>query len=543
MTAQPILLTGETTGQTWIGSAVSYDVDGIRAKLRDLAHAVHIVQQGNQVGVARGGQLHPTVVPGGLPVMASAPPLDPSQLGDLAFQDAHGLRYSYMAGAMAGGIASEDLVIALGRAGLLASFGAAGLVPARVEEAINRIQAALPEGPYAFNLIHSPNEAALEKGAVQLYLDYGVQTVEASAYLDLTPYVVWYRAAGLSRNPDGTVHIGNRVIAKLSRREVASLFLRPAPERLLTPLVEQGLITEDQAKMAETVPMADDITTEADSGGHTDNRPLVALLPSILALRDEIQAEHGYPVPVRVGAGGGIGTPSAALAAFMLGAAYVVTGSINQATLEAGSSMHTKKALSQADMADVAMAPSADMFEMGVKVQVLKRGTMYAMRAQKLYDLYSEYDSLEAIPPKELERLEKTVFRRPVDDIWQGTIDYFMQRDPAVIERAKDNPRRKMALVFRWYLGLSSRWSNSGEAGREMDYQVWCGPAMGAFNAWAQGTYLEDFQARHVADVAEHIMQGAAFLYRMQALHMMGVHFPPTYAAYRPEGPLHPANS
>ena len=34
--------------------------------------------------------------------------------------------------------------------------------------------------------------------------------------------------------------------------------------------------------------MADDITAEADSGGHTDNRPFVALLPTILALRDEI---------------------------------------------------------------------------------------------------------------------------------------------------------------------------------------------------------------------------------------------------------------
>ena len=34
------------------------------------------------------------------------------------------------------------------------------------------------------------------------------------------------------------------------------------------------------------------------------------------------------------------------------------------------------------------MAPAADMFEMGVKLQVLKRGTMFPMRAQKLYELY-----------------------------------------------------------------------------------------------------------------------------------------------------------
>ena len=34
---------------------------------------------------------------------------------------------------MANGIASEQLVIALGQQGILASFGAAGLVPSRIE--------------------------------------------------------------------------------------------------------------------------------------------------------------------------------------------------------------------------------------------------------------------------------------------------------------------------------------------------------------------------------------------------------------------------
>ncbi|MFW5771776.1 MAG: PfaD family polyunsaturated fatty acid/polyketide biosynthesis protein [Phototrophicaceae bacterium] len=538
MDSQRVLTRGHSTGQTWNGSDVSYDESDMLAKLQDLTHSVYVVQEGNHVGVARNGQLHPGAVPGGLPVLAASPALTPALLGDASFQHDHRVRYSYSAGAMAGGIASEDLVIALGRQRLLGSFGAAGLIPSRVEEAINRIQVALPEGPYAFNLIHSPSEVALERGAVQLYLEYGVRTVEASAFLDLTPYVVWYRAAGLSRRPDGSVSIGNRIIAKLSRREVAALFMRPAPERLLTPLVQQGLITAEQADMAQTVPMADDITCEADSGGHTDNRPLVALLPSIIALRDEIQAEYNYPTPVRVGAGGGIGTPAAALACFMMGAAYIVTGSINQSTMEAGSSLHTKKVLAEADMADVAMAPAADMFEMGVTVQVLKRGTMFPMRAQKLYEYYSEYGSIDEIPPKERERLEKTVFKRPLEDIWADTVAYFNERDPEQIRRAEANPKRKMALIFRWYLGLSSRWSNRGEAGRELDYQIWCGPSMGAFNAWVKDTYLEDYQNRHVADVAEHIMHGAAYLYRIQTLKMAGVEFPATFNAYQPKAPL-----
>jgi PfaD family protein len=348
---------------------------------------------------------------------------------------------------------------------------------------------------------------------------------------------VRYRAAGLSRNAQSGIEIENKIIAKLSRREVAEKFMSPAPERILRQLRDQGLITAEQAELAAQVPVADDITVESDSGGHTDNRPLVGLLPSILALRDEIQEQYDYPTPIRVGAAGGISTPSAALGAFMMGAAYVVSGSVNQGCLEAGASPHTKKLLAEADMADVIMAPAADMFEMGVKVQVLKRGTLFAMRAQKLYDLYQQYESVEAIPAAERERVEKQIFRRGIDEVWADTMQFFTERDPEQITRANNNPKRKMALIFRWYLGLSSRWSNVGEQGREVDYQIWCGPSMGAFNSWVRGSYLEKPENRRVADVAHHIMTGAAYLYRVQSLKMQGAALPTSYLQYRPEPP------
>jgi NAD(P)H-dependent flavin oxidoreductase YrpB (nitropropane dioxygenase family) len=41
--------------------------------------------------------------------------------------------------------------------------------------------------------------------------------------------------------------------------------------------------------------------------------------------------------------------------------------------VEAGTSDTVRQMLAEAEQADVAMAPSADMFELGVKVQVLKR--------------------------------------------------------------------------------------------------------------------------------------------------------------------------
>lgn len=83
-----------------------------------------------------------------------------------------------------------------------------------------------------------------------------------------------------------------------------------------------------------------------------------------------------------------------------------------------------------------------------------------------------------------------------------------------------------MALIFRWYLGLSSRWSNSGEAGREMDYQIWAGPALGAFNEWAKGSYLDDYTQRNAVDLAKHLMHGAAYQARVNLLTAQGVALP-----------------
>jgi PfaD family protein len=444
------------------------------------------------------------------------------------------VKYAYAAGAMAHGIASEELVIALGKESILSSFGAGGLSPTRVESAINRIQQALPQGPYAFNLLHSPSEPAIERRVVDLYLKHQVRTIEASAFLDLTENIVYYRAAGLSLNSANQIVINNKVIAKISRREVATKFLQPAPIKILKQLVEQGLISELQANLAEKVPMADDITVEADSGGHTDNRPLVCLLSSILELRDYIQSKYGYEQPVRIGAAGGIATPQSALAAFMMGAAYIVTGSINQSCIEAGTSEHTKQLLAQAEMADVMMAPAADMFEMGVKVQVLKRGTFFPLRAQKLFDLYKSYESIAEIPLAEREKLEKQVFQKSLEAVWQETVAYLSQRNPVKLAQAINNPKLQMALIFRWYLGLSSRWSNSGEKGREMDYQIWCGPGMGSFNDWVRGSYLAAPNNRQVVDVAHHMMTGAAFLYRIQSLKFQGLQMPDEYSQYSP---------
>ena len=228
-------------------------------------------QPAPRLGVGFGGHVSPAPVDGGHPSTPLLPALHAERLGDRGFCEEHGARYAYVAGSMATGIASVDLVTAAARHGLLAYFGAGGLrfeqVQAGVEQ-IFRNRADRPGAPWGVNLIHSPDQPGLEDALVDFYLARGVTRIEASAFMDLAPSVGRYASTGLRCDPYGRIVRPNRVMAKISRPEVARHFLRPPPAALLGALVAAGALTQDEARRA-LLPVADDVTCEADSGGHT----------------------------------------------------------------------------------------------------------------------------------------------------------------------------------------------------------------------------------------------------------------------------------
>ena len=461
----------------------------------------------------------------GLPLPAA----DPARLGGGAFTAAHGLRLPVLSGAMAGGIGSVDILVEMAAAGMMGSFGAGGLPLTEIGRALADAAARLPPGaPACWNLLHSPAEPGLEDATVDLYLSHGVTRVEASAFMALTPALVRFRLRG-ARVVDGRAEARHRIIAKVSRPETAEAFLRPAPAALLAELVAAGALSPAEAAAGALLPVADDITVEADSGGHTDRRPLVVVLPALLRLRDRIAAAEGYAargcVP-RVGAAGGLGDPASVYAAFALGAAYVVTGSVNQACAESGTSPLVRDMLAAAKVTDCVSGPAPDMFEIGAQVQVLGAGTLYAQRAGRLYELYRRVAGLHDIPADERAKIEKTIFQRPLDDVWADTRAFWAQRDPRELARAEADPRHQMALTFRWYLGLSSRWARAGDASRQRDFQIWCGPAMGLFNDWTRGTPWAAPAARRVAAVNRALVTGAALLQRVDAAAALGATLP-----------------
>lgn len=519
-------------------TAPAFDGEGLVAALQQIREPLHVVRDPHtgRRGVGSGGQL--VAEQNGAaawPLVASLPAIYPEWLGDRSFCEVHGARFPYVAGAMANGIASVELVTAMASAGFVSFFGAAGLGLPRITASVDALMAALgPDAPWGSNLIHAPHEPALEAATADLYIQRGVRRVSAAAYMALTPHIVRVAASGLRRDASGRVLRRHRVFAKVSRPEVARRFMEPAPAAILDGLVAQGLLTADEAAIAATVPVAEDYIVESDSGGHTDNRPLTALFPTMVALRDEVVAARGYTEPLRLGAAGGLGTPAAVAAAFGLGAAFVLTGSVNQGAVESGLHELGRQMLAGAGVADVIMAPAADMFELGVEVQVLQRGTMFAVRGKRLYELYRAHDSLDELSAADVAWLEKDIFRKPLAEAWDDTRTYWEQREPAQATKAATDPHHQMALLFRAYLGQASRWAIQGLGDRRADYQIWCGPAMGAFNRWVEGSYLQPPEARSAVQIALNLMEGATVVTRAQQLRTAGVPVPGAAFDFRP---------
>lgn len=425
-------------------------------------------------------------------------------LGDEDFKREYNLKYAYLTGSMYRGVASEELVVRIGKAGLMGFFGTGGLSMSQIEEAIQNIKKGLDSGQsFGMNLIHNPSHPQIEENTIDLFIKHNVRNIEASAFMGITPSLVRYRLQGLSQDANGSTIITNRIMAKVSRPEVAEAFLSPAPERIVEKMVKDNEISRVEADMLKKVSLADDICVEADSGGHTDNGVAYVLMPAMLQLRDEMMKKYNYLKKIRVGAAGGIGTPEAAAAAFILGADFILTGSINQCTVEAGTSDAVKDMLQQINVQDTEYAPSGDMFEMGAKVQVLKRGVFFPARANKLHDLYRQYNSLDEIDEKTKKLLQERYFKRTFGAVFEEVKSHYPVQE---IEKAERSPKYKMALVFKWYFAHSSRLALSGTPGLEVDYQIPCGPALGAFNQWVKGTAMENWRNRHVDEIAEKLM-------------------------------------
>jgi trans-AT polyketide synthase/acyltransferase/oxidoreductase domain-containing protein len=291
--------------------------------------------------------------------------------------------------------------------------------------------------------------------------------------------------------------------------------MQPAPAPIVKRLVEDGALTPREAEAARHLPVSQDVCVESDSAGHSDGGVALTQVPVMTRLRDEAMARYRYRDRIRIGASGGLGVPEAVAAAFILGAEFIVTGSVNQCSPEAGTSAPVKDLLAQLDVQDTGYAPAGDMFELGARVQVVRKGTLFAARANNLYQLYRQHESLEAIDRRTRHTIEAAWFHRSFDEVWRDARAHHARTGrPGDVERAERSPKQRMALVFRWYFARSIRAALDGDLAERVNFQVHCGPAMGAFNRFARGGDLQDWRDRHVDAIADRLMHGAASVLR-----------------------------
>ena len=213
-------------------------------------------------------------VVGEWPGSAFVPACRLEDLGDASFRADHRLRYAYVAGAMANGIGSVEIVEAMSRAGMLGFFGAAGLPLARIEAAIDRLARSLGDAPHGFNLIHSPTEPDLENGR-RRSLPAPRRPARRGVGLPRPDAAASSATARTASTPTPPA-ASSRPTAS-SPRCRASRWRRSSSPRRRSGCCKSwcatGDLTAEQARLAARIPMAQDLTAEADSGGHTDNRP------------------------------------------------------------------------------------------------------------------------------------------------------------------------------------------------------------------------------------------------------------------------------
>ncbi len=178
---------------------------------------------------------------------------------------------------MARAIASKELVVRLGRAGMMGFLGTAGLAPGEIRDSLRFIQSELAHGEaYGMNLICNLERPETELDMVSICLsrftrvELGLHGDNARTGLVPARRTQAGRPGKIVRDP--------QVMAKLSLTEVAETFYESGSRADCFSIAGKQVGYAEQADLAREVPMSFDIYVEADLGGHTDRGIATVLL-------------------------------------------------------------------------------------------------------------------------------------------------------------------------------------------------------------------------------------------------------------------------
>ena len=298
--------------------APSFDAQALSAAVGRIREPLHLVRGGARgpLGVAFGGELESGR--GGFEWVGRLPALYPEWLGDRAFCEAHGVRFPVRR-RRDGQRHRHD---AHGRSrwpapACSASSAPAGLVPAGSRRPSTSCRRALGRDGRRLGLQPDPLARTSRRSRTRVAdllpaprraprLGLGLHGPDAGGRA--------LRATGLPRRRRDGRHrrAEPRLRQGLAARGGAPRSWRRRPRELLERAGRaRASSPRTRPRSPRRCPSPRTSPSRPTRGGHTDNRPLAALFPAILGLRDELAAQHGYARPIRVGAAGGLGTPGA----------------------------------------------------------------------------------------------------------------------------------------------------------------------------------------------------------------------------------------
>ena len=427
-------------------------------------------------------------------------------LGNQDFERTLNLKFPYVCGSMYYGIASPEMIIRLAKAGMLGFIGTSICNIESIKRDINIIKNKLDGEVFGLGVTYNQNVNE-ENSIYNLILSEDIKIIEISDYMSITKNLIKYRVKGMQKSNYSNVMQPHHVMAKVSRIEMAELFLKPAPSDIIEALLEAGEITQNEAECAACVPVADFVSITSENDIHISSVPNFMLLSEIKKLSREIQKEYLFSKCSYIGIAGGIGNPDVIALSFLLGADYVVSGSINQCCKQANISDITKNILATVDIHDCEYVPDLKNMELGIKMNVVRKGLLFPARANKLFDLYKRYNAIDEIEADVIHSIETRIFKKNINTFSKESEKFFSESE---LKTFNTNPKSKLLHIIKCYYQVALHDAIEGNENNKINFLIKCNPTMGFFNRWAKGKSIENWIDRDVDKIGIMMLEEAS---------------------------------
>lgn len=421
-------------------------------------------------------------------------------LGSRSFKEEYETSYAYVVGGIRDGISSVTMMKSLEKGNILGFLGTKGLSLQETQQIIESALREVKQDKLGVHITCDVLQPEYSDEKLQLIIKYNINRLQISGFQKPTEKLYEYRIHNIRQRENAS----DKLLVCVNNRKATEEFMKPIPKYFIQMQMQLGNIDSKEAEFLSKIPLCDDICIENDGLGVNH----FGWISSFKKLNHDMSESYGMKKRVRIGICGNIGNPQMLAVAFFSGADFVMTSTINQCTLEADTSERVKELLQEAKENDFLFAPTDNLFEFGEKKSILKKGTLYAVRAQKVYDIYLKYSSLEEIPDEQEELLEY-YFGISLEQMYQSIVRRVSNREKILIG---EQPKYKLGVVLKEYLQLCFIQVKIGEKDWEINYGIEVGSELADMNRWLEGTDLETWKQRKVTIIAKRMMDEGADL-------------------------------